>query len=80
MTGHRLPDGWDDGIPKAGAFYRDPQGTWTARTPNGLMANLKNHTVVEHEDRLISVTPSILVTGYDRKWHGFLTKGIWTEC
>jgi hypothetical protein len=36
-------------------------------------------TVVEHEDKTITVTPSIFVHG-EHPWHGFLTKGNWQEC
>ena len=40
--------------------------------------------VEEHEDGTISVTPSILVDGHNEgektQRHGYLTRGIWTEC
>lgn len=80
MTGQRLPDGFDDGLPPAGAFYRDAQGTWTAMTPNELLANLKAHDVSEHDDGTITVSPSILVTVHAATWHGFLERGVWREC
>jgi len=43
---------------------------------------LKLHTVVEHEDKTITVTPSILISEdmYMKTWHGFLTKGEWNPC
>lgn len=51
---------------------------WYARTPNGMLANLSRHDVVEHEDGTITVKPSILVTGgHDQRWHGYLERGIW---
>jgi hypothetical protein len=34
------------------------------------------HTVVEHDDGTISVTPSIV--GF--KIHGYIEKGIWRDC
>lgn len=60
-------------------------GQWYCRCPqsNGFfagMGNLSNHTVIEHEDGTITVSPSILVTGHhDKQWHGYLEKGIWRE-
>lgn len=40
-----------------------------------------HHKVTEHEDRTITVTPSILISTYDvGTWHGFLERGIWREC
>lgn len=51
---------------------------WYARTPTGLLCNLSNHTVTEHADGTITVSPSILVmAGSPNQWHGFLEKGVW---
>lgn len=56
---------------------------WYAMTPNGLLANLKHHTVTEHDDGTITVQPSIEVgAGTGRRsqyWHGFLEAGVWRE-
>lgn len=65
--------------------YGSPDGkTWFATTPNGLAGNLSAHSVTEHEDGTITVSPSILVTsGRDHKdpsYHGFLERGVWREC
>lgn len=71
MTGVRLPDGFEctiaelkelgyDSTPK-GAFWKDSNGEWAICTPNGRVGSIAKHTVVEHEDRTITVTPSILV-------------------
>jgi len=54
--------------------------TWYACLPNGLIANLGNHTIVEHEDKTISVSPSILCQSHILTWHGYLEKGVWREC
>ncbi len=39
------------------------------------------HTITEHDDGTVTVSPSILATtaahGYD--WHGFLERGVWRE-
>jgi hypothetical protein len=45
-----------------------------------LLAWLANHDVVEHEDGSISATPSIKVSDYRVTRHGYLTRGVWTEC
>lgn len=59
-------------------------GSWYCCTPNGLAGNLKLHQVEEHEDGTISVSPSIEVSSGPHAvldyWHGFLKRGIWTEC
>jgi len=62
-------DGWD----------------WWIYLPGAGIGRLKNHTVTEHEDGTITVTPSIALSpgrGADGRWgrHGFLTRGIWREC
>ena len=58
---------------------------WFCTTPNGLFGNISKHTVTEHEDCTITVSPSILVSsGSDPlsapSWHGFLERGVWREC
>lgn len=53
---------------------------WYAKTPNGLLTNLGNHTIEFDSDWLITVSPSILVTdGQGGRWHGYLENGIWSE-
>lgn len=66
-----------------GDYWESHEGWWYAITPNGLYANLKGHAVTEHEDKTISVTPSIRVRGHDAAglkdvlWHGYLERGVW---
>lgn len=37
------------------------------------------HTVTEHEDGTISVTPSLIIDGANgERWHGFLNNGVFT--
>lgn len=64
--------------------YGKHNDVWYCSTPNGLAGNLSKHTVIEHEDGTITVSPSILVTsGRDGRaptWHGFLQRGVWSEC
>lgn len=49
----------------------------------GVTGNLAAHTVTEHEDGTITVSPSILVSGQDgeRRFerHGYLERGIWRD-
>jgi len=81
MQGHRhdMPDDEYRGL-KAGDYGKDSDGFWICRTPNGHLGSLVNHTVVEHEDRTITVSPSILVTnGEGQLWHGYLERGVWRE-
>jgi hypothetical protein len=56
---------------------------WMLYLPKCGAGNLKLHTVIEHEDGTITVTPSILVTGHEKGEkiirHGYLTKGVWQE-
>jgi hypothetical protein len=93
MKGKRIDwdpsDGVDYPFPrlKPGEYGKDKDGVWYCCTPGveGLVGNLGQHTVVEHEDGTITVTPSILVTMRDKgvdvqKWHGFLTRGEWRNC
>lgn len=83
MTGKRAAE-WNQTI-EPGLYWRDLNGHWCGVTPNGLLAGLRNHTVTEHEDGTISVTPSILVKqpqgdGAAKTWHGYLARGVWMEC
>ena len=59
--------------------YRKINDVWYARTPNGLVANLTEHLVIEHVDDTITVRPSILVTDGNARWHGYLVVGEWRE-
>jgi hypothetical protein len=67
----------------AGAYGTENGRDWFCTTPNGLFGNISLHTVTEHEDGTITVSPSILVTsrnGRAPSWHGFLERGVWREC
>jgi hypothetical protein len=57
----------------------DGQG-WYGRSPNGYLANLTAHEIIEHPDGTITVKPSILLSGgRGPVWHGFLKQGVWEE-
>lgn len=67
-------------------FWPENEGLgFFARTPNGHLGNLGGHSVTEHEDGTITVSPSILVSatigGVEMQlWHGWLERGVWREC
>jgi len=66
-----------------GDYGKDANGVWRARPPdeNVHLGSLENHTVTEHDDGTITVSPSILIEqGTGRpSWHGFLERGIWRK-
>jgi len=77
---HDLTDG--DGVLEQGEYGKTQSGIWFARVPApGFgMGSLSAHDVTEHADGTITVSPSILCTGhFDKQWHGWLIKGVWTE-
>lgn len=70
-----------------GDYGKHSNGIWFARCPDPeiSMGSLEAHEVVEHEDGTITVQPSILIS-YDygdppvqKRWHGFLERGVWRE-
>ena len=86
MTGRRVPDGAHP-VLAPGEYGRDETGAWEACTPNGRRGALTAHSVVEHDDGTITVSPSIQVdpvpssreTGALPGWHGYLRAGVWSE-
>jgi len=64
-----------------GAYGSRNGKDWYGTTPNGLLGCLTAHTITEHEDGTITVSPSILVmTSGQLGWHGYLERGVWREC
>lgn len=60
--------------------YGQVDGRWYVRTPaarRAVMLNPALHTVTEHEDGTISVTPSLIYgkPGEPYHWHGWLVRG-----
>lgn len=63
-------------------------GVWGVYAPRGGIGTLRLHTVREHEDGTISVRPgdgssnSILQSaiGTGEGWHGYIERGVWSEC
>lgn len=77
-TGRRLPDGTEPYRLKPGDYVRVAADGWYGMPPGtDLLATLRLHTVVEHEDGTITVTPSILVRNNTTEWHGYLERGVW---
>lgn len=70
---------------KPGDYGKNSDGEWYCRPPGkkSHLGSLQEHTVTEHEDGTITVSPSILIdypAGKDSwKWHGYLERGIWRE-
>jgi len=89
MTGTRYPDDmteWTEETRPIGGYWKI-NGQWHGMTPNGHMCNMSKHTVTEHEDGTITVSPSILVSTTSPNkgntvelWHGFLERGVWRSC
>jgi hypothetical protein len=88
MQGKRVEwNKWNDApILNEGEYAKCPNGPWFCCAPGNHMGNLGSHSVVEHEDGTITVSPSILISVSDHKgnrtelFHGFLEKGIWRKC
>lgn len=60
---------------------------WNCKTPNGHYGCLVRHSVIEHNNGTISVSPSILVSTprngskpMKELWHGYLERGVWRSC
>lgn len=87
MTGVRV-DGTGDNLPDlpSGGYGKDANGVWFCRPPQGDgfacgIGSLEDHSVTEHEDGTVSVSPSILATGHGGvQWHGYLERGVWRKC
>lgn len=82
MIGKRVE--WASQLFNPGEYSKLPDGTWYCCSPNGHAGNLSRHTVVEHEDGTITVSPSILIKGgrdgSRELWHGYLERGVWRSC
>lgn len=93
MQGTRLPDAtlgeagpgweaWANGNAVIGAYMKVFNGSdkpyWYIRDPKGDIGTIGTHTVTEHEDGTITVSPSIAPGPRNPGgWHGFLERGVW---
>lgn len=85
MEGRRLPDGYHPDA-EPGDYWREPFGPpdaprrfdWTVCVPTGACGSLRDHTVTEHDDGTITVSPSINLDfgPVARRWHGWLERGV----
>lgn len=80
----RVKDFHDVDDSKICYFFIKDDG-WYVHFPDAGLGSIRKHTIIEHEDSTISVSPSILLTGHDQSGetvhkHGYLTRGVWTEC
>lgn len=83
--GKRIADGeWPEHAGEYSKFVEKSDKISWIMIPPGMNrpGRLSVHTVVEHEDGTITVSPSILFTEDSQGpgWHGYLEKGIWREC
>lgn len=65
---------------RPGDYWKKGEGIWGIWPP-GMKeaARISKHTITEHEDGTITVSPSILFDSPDYKWHGYLERGVWRE-
>ena len=82
MTGRRIyPDGDGNLRLAEGDYGKDGRGVWVCRPPGSHAGGLPNHTITEHEDGTITVSPSILFNEPGAPgWHGYLERGVWRGC
>ncbi len=68
-----------------GDYGFDPaQNHWVVRPPTCHAGGIPEHTVIEHEDGTVTVSPSILLEDFDedghpKDWHGYLEHGVWRD-
>jgi hypothetical protein len=97
MTGRRVycDDQGCVALTQPGDYGKAEWGDWYVRLPNWTDEALKNwgikqvwlgtHSVEEHEDGSVTISPSILwgpKQHHDTNthWHGYLEHGVWREC
>jgi hypothetical protein len=80
MKAIKVPDGIEPYLLEAGEYCKW-NGIIYAMTPDGKLANLANHTIINNQNGTITVSPSILVSGgeKDGSWHGYLENDVWRE-
>lgn len=72
-------DQWPFPRLQPGDYGKNLNGGWRCVPPGtNMLGNLDAHTITEHDDGTITVSPSILITG-GGSWHGYLEKGIWRQ-
>ncbi len=83
MQGKRRDLGVDEYALEMGEYGKNEKGKWYCRppAPGYGTGGLSNHSVSEHEDGTITVSPSILFYNHDGSpgWHGYLKRGVWEQ-
>lgn len=65
--------------------FDEKQSIWLVRPPGCHAGSIAKHTVTEHADGTITVSPSILLYdsdgqgGFKESWHGYLEGGVWRQ-
>ena len=65
-----------------GDYGQEADGSWSVRPPGQHVGSVRDHTVTEHDDGTITVSPSIRLPnlkGDGDAWHGYLERGEWRE-
>jgi hypothetical protein len=71
--------GFSDIDPECLCYWRE-DNAWVLYLPGCGVGHLARHTVTEHEDGTITVSPSILMACHDGgQRHGFLERGRWRD-
>lgn len=60
-------------------YWKTADQGWLIYFPGLGVGSLRKHTVEEHEDGTISVTPSILTSNGMTQRHGYLRIGVWSD-
>ncbi len=82
IQGQRCDTEGDDWGVEPGEYGHTPGVLWYCRPPNAAVptVSIAKHTITEHEDGTITVSPSILIDHHQAgQWHGFLERGVWRE-
>jgi hypothetical protein len=70
-----------------GDYWQEHDGSWVIWIPGTTFIGCigepySRHTITEHEDGTITISPSILIDASVHptiRWHGFLERGIWRQ-
>jgi hypothetical protein len=83
VVGKRRDLGEGEYALEMGEYGKNSEGKWFCRPPvKGYgVGSLGKHTITEHDDGTITVSPSILFYNRDGSpgWHGYLERGVWRE-
>lgn len=52
---------------------------WQVRPPGCHAGSIPHHTITEHDDKTITVSPSIMLVDGKKSWHGWLQRGVWRK-